>query len=241
MGQRGEFAHVASYLMGEEQEDGTFGEPLRKHYKAMTPGELKDLREAVESLYHHSKKDLEELQAEKQARMERVLSGMLEIQSRSKRKRDPDAIEADTPLSARVIRRLQDRKAGRKDKEKTHREGLRHQIHASLTKPEHLFTWMDGNTNLGFAWTTFYKPFADASNKAAERLNQLNKKLEKIYKAHYKRSDMARWRHLDHQSVQIDIGGKYPERFTKEKLIALGLHRREHAQPRRRDGLAGVG
>ena len=204
----GAMAHAASFIVGVRDESGAWIQrPVKKSYKALSVNELSELRDTIKSLAHNA------IQQEKYQAWHR--SKYLES-------------ARDTFDEAHRESKLKDRRTSDNDlKEfRRKRQNMKDRYVSIHTKPEWLFHWMDGGEYNGKIWKLLYKPFSDAGDWAALKMNGINKELRSIYEDHYDRTQMARWI-FGYESATIpnvfDAEGK-PLRISKVKLLSIALN-----------------
>lgn len=172
-------------------------EARRVPYKELTYEELQGVRDVVVNIDHLSK-----------------------LKNRLLASADERAFDDATADIADSIDRNHKRKDAPFEFAPSFREKIAHGMRRAMaehTKLEFLFSWLDGEKDLGPVWQRLFKPLADAENQEQTMQREAREKLHEIF---HRYTAKERWQ-MYHHKVFVDEIGKS---MNKATLLAAALN-----------------
>lgn len=177
--------------------DYVLNETRRVPYKELMLWELQGIRDSVKNIDHLSRFKNKLLASAKKRGFDETVLGIVESID-DNHKRTAEVVDFAPRFGAKL------------------KKGMKRYF-AEHTKMEFLFTWLDGEKNLGPTWEALFKPVADAENVEQAKMRDARKAMAGIF-GKYSRSELNR----------MFVGKTYvPEvgkTFTKASLLSVALN-----------------
>ena len=177
--------------------DYVLNEARRTPYKELILAELQGLHDAVKNIDHLSRLKNKLLASARKRDFDETVSSVVEsIETHHERKQTP--IDFAPGLGANI------------------KKGVK-KFFAEHTKMEFLFSWLDGEKELGPAWDAMFKPIADAENIEQAKMRDAREALTGIL-SKYSKAERAK---LFVAKVHVP---EVNANFTKASLLSVALN-----------------